>query len=81
MRLFKVVQLVLLVSIALAGTAVVLTRNPKRQIFIAGIFGLLEAILFYALHSPDVALSELAVGSIAVPALVLATLAKLEKMQ
>ncbi len=78
---FKVAQVLLLISIAVAGTAVVLTRNPKRQVFIAGVYGLLEAVLFYALHSPDVALSELAVGAIGLPALVLATLAKLQKMK
>ncbi len=72
---------VLLTLIAAAGTAVALTRNPKRQIFVAGIYGLLQSILFYLLHSPDVALSELAVGTIALPALVLATLAKLEKTE
>ncbi len=78
MILFKTLQLVLLALIAFAGTSVVFTRNPKRQVVIAGIYGLLQATLFYMLHSPDVALSELAVGSIALPALVLATLAKLE---
>jgi energy-converting hydrogenase B subunit D len=78
---FTALQAVLLVSIALTGTAVVLTRNPKRQVFVAGVFGLLEALLFYVLHSPDVALSELAVGAIALPALVLATLGKLQKMR
>ncbi len=79
MTIFRVLQGAILIALALTGTAVVLTRNPKRQVFVAGIFGLLETILFYLLHSPDVALSELAVGTIALPALVLATLAKLEK--
>jgi energy-converting hydrogenase B subunit D len=81
MTAFTALQVLLLVSIALAGTAVVLTRNPKRQVFIAGVFGLLEATLFYDLHSPDVALSELAVGTIALPILVLATLGKLQRMR
>lgn len=77
---FKTVEVLVLAGIALAAPAVVLTRNPKRQIFVAGVYGLLEALLFYLLHAPDVALSELAVGTIALPALVLATLAKLEKL-
>ncbi len=81
MTTFKILQAAMLVAIALTGTAVVLTRNPKRQVFIAGVFGLFETILFYLFHSPDVALSELAVGTIALPALVLATLAKLEKIE
>ena len=75
---FQVLQVFMLVLAAAAGTAVVLMRNPKRQNFMAGIYGLLLAILFYLLHSPDVALSELAISTIALPALVFATLAKLE---
>ena len=81
MTVFNTFQTFLLALIALSGTAVALTRNPKHQIFIAGLYGLLEAILFYTLHSPDVALSELAVGTVALPTLVLATLAKLEKVK
>lgn len=68
-----------LIFLALAGTAVVLTRDPKRQIFVAAIYGGIQTILFYLLQSPDVALSELAVGTVAIPLLVLATLAKLER--
>lgn len=79
MSAFTIFQLLMFVLVALTGTAVALTRNPKRQIFIASVYGLLLAILFYMLHSPDVALSELAVGTVALPALVLTTLAKLEK--
>ncbi len=76
---FSVLQIVLFSLVMLAGTAVALTRNPKRQVFIAGIYGLLQATLFYMVHSPDVALSELAVGSIGLPVLVFMTLAKIEK--
>ena len=76
---FRVFEIVMLVLLALTGTAVVLMRNPKRQVFMAGIYGVLQAIVFYMLHSPDVALSELAVSTVALPALVLATLAKLER--
>lgn len=79
MDAFKILQLVLFTLLALAGTAVALTRNPKRQLFVAGIYGLLQAIVFYMVHSPDVALSALAVGAISLPMLVLFTLAKLEK--
>lgn len=76
---FQLFQVLTLSMVAVSGTAVVLTRNPKRQVFVAAIYGLLQSILFYALHSPDVALSEIAVGAVALPALTLATLAKLEK--
>ncbi len=76
---FNSLQIVVFGLTGLIGTAVVLTRDPKRQIFIAGIYGVLQATLFYLVHSPDVALSELTVGTIGLPVLVLYTLARLEK--
>ncbi len=79
MESFKALQFVIFTLLALAGTAVVLTRDPKRQIFVAGVYGLLQAIVFYMVHSPDVALSALAVSAVGLPMLVLFTLAKLDK--
>ena len=59
---------------AISGTAVVLVRDPVRQVFAIAINGLVLTILFDALQAPDVALSELAVGSAAVPLLFLVAL-------
>ena len=59
---------------AISGTAVVLVRDPARQVFAIAVNGLVLAILFDALQAPDVALSELAVGSAAVPLLFLVSL-------
>jgi energy-converting hydrogenase B subunit D len=59
---------------AVSGTAVVLVRDPLRQVFAIAINGLVLTILFDALQAPDVALSELAVGSAAVPLLFLVAL-------
>jgi uncharacterized MnhB-related membrane protein len=66
---------VLLLLTACAGTAVVLTRNPRRQIFAIAANGLVLSILFFALQAPDVALSELAVGTAATPLMFLVILA------
>jgi energy-converting hydrogenase B subunit D len=51
------VQAVVLVLVGLAGTFVALARDPLRQAILAGIFGLLLALLFFALQAPDVALA------------------------
>ena len=59
---------------AISGTAVVLVRDPARQVFAIAVNGLVLTILFDALQAPDVALSELAVGSAAVPLLFLVDL-------
>jgi uncharacterized MnhB-related membrane protein len=66
---------VLLLLTACAGTAVVVTRNPRRQIFVLAANGLVLSILFFALQAPDVALSELAVGTAATPLMFLVILA------
>lgn len=76
---YKTFTVLVLFLIAVGGAAVVLTRNPKRQVLVASIYGLLQAVLFYLLQSPDVALSEVAVGTVALPVIVLATLARLER--
>lgn len=75
----NVLQAVVLVLVALAGTAVVLTRLPLRQTVVTGVFGLLLAILFFVFQAPDVALSEIIVGGFVLPAIVLLALAKLRE--
>lgn len=67
---------VALVWAAAAGTAVVLTRDPLRQAFVVGFFGLALATLYLSLQAGDVALSQIVVGAVAVPLIVLLSLAK-----
>ena len=68
------VALALLLSAA-SGTAVVLSRDPRRQVFAISVNGFVLALLFFALQAPDVALSEIAVGGAVTPLLFLVTLA------
>jgi uncharacterized MnhB-related membrane protein len=74
----QVVQGIALVMTAIVATVVVLAREPKRQIFCFMLYGLVLTLLFAALQAPDVALSELAVGSVALPFAVLLTLVRIE---
>jgi energy-converting hydrogenase B subunit D len=71
-----VVLLVALAFVAVAGFAVVATPDPRRQALTLSLFSLCLALLFVVLQAPDVALSELAVGSAVVPLLVLLTIRK-----
>ena len=64
----------LLLLAAASGLGVVLTRDPRRQVFALAGNGLVLTLLFLALQSPDVALSELTVGTVATPLLFLAAL-------
>ena len=71
-----VLQVVILLLVAAGGLAVVLTRDPLPQAIVASFYGLLLSILFFVFQAPDVALSQLVVGSVATPLLVLLVLAK-----
>ena len=74
-----VVQAVTLVVVALGGTAVILARDPARQALGASVFGLSLAILFFAFQAPDVALSQIVVGAVALPAMILLALGKVRR--
>jgi energy-converting hydrogenase B subunit D len=65
-----------LLAVAAAGTAVVLIRDPLRQAMAASLFGIVLGILFFVLQAPDVALSEIVVGAVALPLMVLLAMAK-----
>jgi len=67
----------ILLFVAAGGTMVVATRDPLRQAMVASLFGILLAILFFVLQAPDVALSEIVVGAVALPLMILLSLAKI----
>jgi energy-converting hydrogenase B subunit D len=70
-------QATILVLVGAGGTTVVVTRDPLRQAMVASFFGILLAILFFVLQAPDVALSEIVVGAVALPLMILLSLAKI----
>jgi uncharacterized MnhB-related membrane protein len=71
-----VVQFAALIVVALGGSAVVLARDPARQALVSSIFGLSLAILFFVFQAPDVALSQIVVGAVAMPAMIILALRK-----
>jgi uncharacterized MnhB-related membrane protein len=66
-----ILVLALLGLVAIGGTVVVLTERPARQAVTLSVYGLLLSLLFLALAAPDVALSQVAIGSAVVPLMVL----------
>ena len=79
--LMDVLQVTLLVLVAAGATAVALTRAPVRQVVMLSGYGLLLAVLFLAFQAPDVTLSELTVGAVALPLLLLLALAKVRRRE
>jgi energy-converting hydrogenase B subunit D len=75
------VQAVTLIVVALGGTAVVIARDPARQALVASVFGLSLAILFFSFQAPDVALSQIVVGAIALPTMILLALGKVHRRE
>lgn len=72
-------RVVVLALVAAGGLAVVLTREPLHQALVAGAYGLLIALLFFLFQAPDVALSQIVVSTVALPLMILLTLAKVRQ--
>ena len=74
-----VLQIAALAAVAVGGGAVVLARDPLRQVLVLGIFGLALTMLFFVFQSPDVALSEIVVSTVGLPVMVLLALRKVRE--
>jgi energy-converting hydrogenase B subunit D len=72
-------QVVVLVLVAAGAVLVVRTRERVRLVIALSVYGMLLAILFFVFQAPDVTLSELAVGAIALPLILLLAIAKVRK--
>ncbi|KZM74282.1 hydrogenase subunit MbhD domain-containing protein [Nocardia terpenica] len=70
-----------LVLVALSATLVVCIGDPRRQVVSLAVYGVLLAPLFLLLGAPDVALSQIAVGSAVVPLMVLLAVRVVRKRQ
>ena len=69
----------LLTLVGVVGLLVVRTHDPVRQTVLTGVLSLVLGVLFFAVQAPDVALSELAVGTVAVPLMILLAIGKIRE--
>lgn len=74
-------QAVSMLTVAVLGSLVVLTRRPENQALVFAMYGLALTVLFLVLQAPDVALSELVVGAVAYPIMIFLTLAKVRRRE
>ena len=77
----QALQVTVLILIAAGATAVVLTRRLVHQVLMLSVYGVLLTVLFLVFQAPDVALSALTVGAVALPIILLLTLAKTRKRE
>lgn len=71
-----VMQVSILLFVGVAGTLVVLTRDPSSQTVGISFYGILLALMFFLYQAPDVALSQIVIGAVALPLMVMLALAK-----
>lgn len=72
------VQLAALALTAVTGPVLVATRDVLRLPVVLSLYGMALTVLFLAFQAPDVALSQIAVGSVILPFLLLVTLGKIQ---
>jgi len=72
-------QTITLIFVAVAGTAVVLVRRPVDQAIGLSFYGLILALMFFVFQAPDVAMSQIAIGAVALPLMILLALAKIRR--
>ncbi len=70
---------VVLLLVAASATAAVAVRDPVRQALVLSVLGVTLALLFTVVQAPDVALSQLAVGSALTPLLLLLSVRKVTR--
>ena len=74
-----VLQAAILIFVAAGGTAVVFTREPAAQAMVVSFYGLLLSIMFFIFQAPDVGLSQIVVGALALPMMILLAVARVKK--
>jgi uncharacterized MnhB-related membrane protein len=70
------VQLTALALVLLGSVFVVLTRDLVKLVIANSLYGLVLVVLFLVFGAPDVALSELVVGTVAMPLAIVVALVK-----
>ncbi|PWI44443.1 DUF4040 domain-containing protein [Streptomyces sp. ICBB 8177] len=70
---------VALLLVAASATAAALARDPVTQSTLLAMLGIALAVLFTVLQAPDVALSQLGVGTAVTPLLILLTVRKVRR--
>jgi energy-converting hydrogenase B subunit D len=70
------VQLAALLVVAVGAWATVMARDPVRQAIVVSLYGLALGLLFFAFQAPDVALSNIVIGAVALPTMLMLAIAK-----
>ena len=72
-------QLSILALVVISSSVVVFTRDVSSQPIVVSLFGLILAAMFMVFQAPDLALSQIVVGAVGLPLMILLALAKLRR--
>jgi energy-converting hydrogenase B subunit D len=67
----------LLLLLAVAGARVVTTRDVTEQVITLSFYGLVTALTFFFFQAPDVALSQITVGAVALPLMIMLAITRM----
>lgn len=67
----------LLMLLSIAAFVVVSTRDVTCQVIALSFYGMLLALIFFFFQAPDVALSQIAVGTVALPLMVMLAISRM----
>jgi energy-converting hydrogenase B subunit D len=68
----------MLLLVAVSGLGVVRTRDVTEQVIALGFYGILMALVFFYFQAPDVALSQITVGAVALPLMVMLAVSRMK---
>jgi uncharacterized MnhB-related membrane protein len=78
--MFEIVNLILVIGLLACAVLVVRLRSLVNAILAFSCLGTFLTLLFFLMQAPDVALSEAAVGTVAVPLVLLIALVKIRSL-
>ena len=75
----RLLQWVILILVAVVATGVVLSRDPKSQVVTLSFYGVLCGLMFFIFQAPDVALSQITIGAVMLPLMIMLALTKMRR--
>jgi uncharacterized MnhB-related membrane protein len=75
----RLLQWMILLLVAGVAPAVVLSRDPKSQVVTLSFYGLICALMFFIFQAPDVALSQITIGAVMLPLMIMLALTKMRR--
>jgi uncharacterized MnhB-related membrane protein len=77
--ILRAMQLVVLLLVGAAAAGVVRTREPFAQAISVSAYGIVLSLMFLLFQAPDVALSQIVVGAVALPLMIVLALVRVAR--